>query len=77
MIEERITSFDISADGVIHVRKTTFVLVDGEVIGSRHWRTVLQPHDPNAEAVLGAEPFYLSQAQYAWANANLPESAHA
>jgi hypothetical protein len=67
-----ISQFDIRNDGVIHVRKTTEVLRDEAVLASSHWRCVLEPNDPTAEEVLGAEPYFLDQAQYAWAN--LPQA---
>jgi hypothetical protein len=67
-VHESISQFDIRDDGVIHVRKTTTVTLNGVVIGSQHWRTVLQPNDPKAEEVLGEGSFYLSLAQQAWAS---------
>jgi hypothetical protein len=70
-----ISQFDVRADGQILVRKTTEVLRDDTVIATTYWRCVLRPNDPDAQAVLGAEPFFLDQAQHAWAN--LPEPANA
>jgi hypothetical protein len=70
-----ISQFDVRKDGQILVRKTTEVLRDDVVIATTYWRCVLRPNDPNAQAVLGAEPFFLDQAQHAWAN--LPESGNA
>ena len=67
-----ISQFDVRHDGVIQVRKTTEVLRDGVVIATTYWRTVLIPNDPSAADVLGDEPFFLDQAQHAWAN--LPEA---
>jgi hypothetical protein len=67
-VQESISQFDIRDDGVIHVRKTTVVTLNGAVIGSQHWRTVLQPNDPKAVEVLGEGSFYLNQAQHAWAS---------
>lgn len=72
IVQESISQFDVREDGTIHVRKTTQVTLNGQVIGSSHWRTVLKPNDPKAEEVLGAGSFFLSQAQHAWAN--LPEA---
>ena len=68
VVNESITQFDIRDDGLIHVRKTTTVTLNGVVIGSQHWRTVLQPNDPKAVEVLGEGSFYLSLAQQAWAS---------
>jgi hypothetical protein len=67
-VQKSISQFDIRDDGVIHVRKTTTVTLNGVVIGSQHWRTVLQPNGPSATDVLGDEPFYLNLAQQAWAS---------
>jgi hypothetical protein len=68
VVNQSITQFDIRDDGPIHVRKTTTVTLDDQVIGTQHWRTVLQPNDARAEEVLGAGSFYLSLAQQAWAS---------
>jgi len=70
-----ISQFDVRNDGQILVRKTTEVLRDDVVIASSHWRCVLRPNDPSAAQVLGDEPFFLDQAQHAWAN--LPEPVNA
>ena len=67
-IETHISQFNVGSDGVIHVRKTRTVFLDGAVIATSYWRTVLQPNDPNAESVLSAEPYFLNLAQQAWAN---------
>ena len=75
IISESISQFDVRDDGIIHVRKTTKVTLDGAVVGTQHWRCVLEPNDPKAEEVLGAGSFYLSLAQHAWAN--LPEPVNA
>jgi hypothetical protein len=61
-----VSQFDIQPTGCIGVRKTTDILKDGTVISSTYWRTTLVPNDPNAESVLGAEPYYLNIANYAW-----------
>lgn len=75
VVSESISQFDVRDDGIIHVRKTTTVTLNGAVIGTQHWRTVLDPNDPKAEEVLGEGSFYLSLAQQAWAN--LPEPGNA
>lgn len=62
-----ISEFNIQPDGSIGVRKTTEVLKDGEVISSTYWRCVLAVNDPQAQEVLGAEPWYLGIANNAWA----------
>lgn len=66
--EERvfISEFNVQRDGSIGVRKTTEVLKDGEVISQTYWRCVLAVNDPQANEVLGAEPWYLDIANYAW-----------
>ena len=66
--EERvfISEFNVQALGSIGVRKTTEVLKDGEVISQTYWRCVLSVNDPQAQEVLGAEPWYLNLAQDAW-----------
>jgi len=67
--EERvfISEFNVQSNGSIGVRKTTEVLKDGEVISQKYWRTVLAVNDPQANEVLGAEPWYLGIANNAWA----------
>ena len=74
MLTERsfVSHFNVRADGRIEVRKTTEVARDGAVIATQYWRRVLEPNDPTAQAVLGAEPYFLSLAQQAWAN--LPQA---
>ena len=67
-----ISQFDVRKDGQIQVRKTIEILRDDAVISTTYWRTVLRPNDPSAEQVLGEEPFFLDQAQHAWAN--LPQA---
>ncbi len=66
--EERvfISEFNVQSNGSIGVRKTTEVLKDGEVISQTYWRCVLGVNDPQAQEVLGAEPWYLDIANYAW-----------
>jgi len=61
-----VSEFNIQPNGCIGVRKTTEVLKDGVVISSTYWRTTLVPNDPQAQDVLGAEPYYLNIANYAW-----------
>jgi hypothetical protein len=72
IVREFISQFNVRADGKIEVRKTTEVLLGEQVVGTQHWRCVLEPNDTRAAEVLGAEPFFLDQAQYAWAN--LPQA---
>jgi hypothetical protein len=69
MIEEviYISGFNVKLDGTIEVRKTTDVTKDGAVIASSYWRTVLQVNDPSADEVLGAEGYYRTLANDAWA----------
>jgi len=66
--EERvfISEFNVQPSGSIGVRKTTEVLKDGEVISQTYWRCVLSVNDPQAQEVLGAEPWYLNLAHDAW-----------
>jgi hypothetical protein len=61
-----VSEFNIQPTGCIGVRKTTEVLKDGVVVSSTYWRCVLMPNDPQAQDVLGAEPYYLNIANYAW-----------
>lgn len=75
VVNEFISEFTVREDGKIGVRKTTTVTLNGAVIGSNHWRCVLEPNDPRADEVLGAGSFYMNLAQHAWAN--LPENGNA
>lgn len=61
-----ISEFNIKPSGSIGVRKTTEVLKDDAVISQTYWRCVLSPNDPQANTVLGDEPYYLNLAQAAW-----------
>jgi hypothetical protein len=61
-----ISEFNILPSKSIGVRKTTEVAKDGAVISQTYWRCVLAPHDPQAQAVLGDEPYYLTLATEAW-----------
>jgi hypothetical protein len=61
-----ISEFNILPSKSIGVRKTTEVLKDGAVISQTYWRCVLAPHDPQTQAVLGDEPYYLTLATEAW-----------
>lgn len=61
-----VSEFNIQPTGCIGVRKTTEVLKDGVGVSSTYWRCVLVPNDPQAQDVLGAEPYYLNIANYAW-----------
>lgn len=69
MLTERvyIEHFVVQPDKKIYVRKITEVQRDGVIIASGAWSTILQINDPQAESVLGAEPYYLNLAQQAWA----------
>ena len=66
--EERVfvSEFNVLPSKSIGVRKTTEVLKDGASISQSYWRCVLAPHDPQAQAVLGDEPYYYNLAQAAW-----------
>jgi len=66
--EERVfvSEFNVLPSKSIGVRKTTEVLKDGEVISQTYWRCVLAVNDPQANEVLGAEPWYLGIANNAW-----------
>jgi hypothetical protein len=68
-----ISEFNILPNHSIGVRKTTEILRDGEPISASYWRCVLAPHDPQAEAVLGDEPYYLHLAEEAWKDTPVPE----
>lgn len=61
-----ISEFNILPSGNINVRKTTEILKDEVSVSSSYWRCVLAPNDPQANTVLGSEPYYLSLAQSAW-----------
>jgi len=61
-----ISEFNVQPSGNIEVRKTTEILKDDVVISQTYWRCVLSPNDPQADAVLGDEPYYLNLAQTAW-----------
>ena len=63
-----ISLFDIQPSGSINVRKTTDIRRNGVSISQTYWRVVLSPNDPQAQDVLGDEPFYLALAQQAWAS---------
>ena len=67
-----ISEFNILPSKSIGVRKTTEVLKDGAVISQTYWRCVLAPHDPQAQAVLGDEPYYLTLATEAWKDIPVP-----
>ena len=62
-----ISLFDIQPSGSINVRKTTEIRRNGVSISQTYWRVVLSPNDPQAQDVLGDEPFYVTLAQQAWA----------
>jgi hypothetical protein len=61
-----VSEFNIQPNGCIGIRKTTEILKDGQIISQTYWRCVLIPNDPQAQAVLGDEPYYLDIANYAW-----------
>jgi len=67
-----ISEFNILPSKSIGVRKTTEVLKDETVISQTYWRCVLAPHDPQTDAVLGDEPYYLTLAQEAWKDIPVP-----
>lgn len=69
MLTERvyIEQFVVQSDKTIRVRKITEVQRDGVIIASGAWSTILQVNDPETQAVLGDEPYYLGLAQQAWA----------
>lgn len=61
-----ISAFDINAEGHIHVEKKTQIVKDNVVIATNNWRCVLGAHDPQAESVLGSEPYFYNLALKAW-----------
>lgn len=71
-----ISQFDVQSNKSIGIRKTIEILrretVNGKevdtVVSSTFWRTVLAPHDPKTQDVLGDEEFYLNLAFVAWAD---------
>lgn len=64
-----ISEFNILPNGIINVRKTIEFRRNGVVVAQEPpWRCALLPNDPQATAVLGDEPYYLSLAQQAWAS---------
>lgn len=65
-----ISEFSVFPNGNIGVRKTIDVLRDGQPFARQNWRVVLGVNDPQAEAVLGDEPYYYNLAQQAWAGLN-------
>lgn len=67
-----ISEFNILPNKSIGVRKTTEVSKDGAVISQTYWRCVLAPHDPQTQAVLGDEPYYLTLATEAWKDVPVP-----
>ena len=67
-----VSEFNVRSDGTIHVRKTTEILKDGASVSQTYWRCVLQPNDPQAQDVLGAEPYYFNLAQDAWKDIPVP-----
>lgn len=69
-LQERVfvSQFTVLPSKQIQVRKTTEISRDGAVLSATYWRCVLDPNDPQTQAVLGDEPYYLQLAQAAWAN---------
>lgn len=63
-----ISEFNVLPSKAIQIRKTTEISKDSAVISQTYSRCLLNPHDPQAEAVLGNEPYYLTLAQAAWAD---------
>lgn len=78
MLSERvyISQFDIRPNGMINVRVSTDIMLNDNIIASgQPWRCALRPNDPEAELVLGAEPFYLNLARQVWASLPEPDPA--
>lgn len=65
-----IAEFNVYPDGKIGVKKVIDILRNGIAIARTPWRRVLNPNDPDAEAVLGDEPYYYNLALQAWAGLN-------
>lgn len=68
--QRRISEFNVYPNGNIGIRQTIDVLRDGQSIATTYWRVVLSPNDPQAETVLGDEPYYYNLALQAWAALN-------
>lgn len=68
--QRRISEFTIHPNGNIGIRQTIDVLRDGLPFARQNWRVVLGVNDPQAEAVLGEEPYYYNLALQAWAGLN-------
>lgn len=67
-----ISEFNVLPDKSIGVRKTTAITKDGTVIAESYWRCVLNPHDPQTQAVLGDYEYYYNLAQDAWKDIPVP-----
>ena len=72
MLTERrhISEFTVFPNGNIGIRQTIDVLRDGRPFARENWRVVLGVNDPQAETVLGDEPYYYNLALQAWAALN-------
>lgn len=68
--QRRIDEFTIFSNGNIGIRQIVDVFRDGQPFARQNWRAVLIPNDPQAEAVLGEEPYYYNLALQAWAGLN-------
>lgn len=68
--QRRISEFNIYPDGKIAVRVSIDIFRDGLAIARTNLRSVLNPNDPETEAVLGDEPYYYNLALQAWAALN-------
>jgi len=73
MLTERqfISVFNVLPTRHIEVRTTLEISRDDVVVSQSYQRYVLAPHDPQAESVLGAEPYYLALAETAWADVSV------
>ena len=68
--QSRIAEFNVYPDGKIGVKKVIDIYRDGIAIARTPWRRVLNPNDPEAETILGDEPYYYNLALQAWAALN-------
>lgn len=68
--QSHIAEFNIYPDGKIGVKKVIDIYRDSIAIARTPWRRVLNPNDPEAEAILGDEPYYYNLALQAWASLN-------
>ena len=68
--QRHISEFTVFPNGNIGIRQTIDVLRDGRPFARENWRVVLGVNDPQAETVLGDEPYYYNLALQAWAALN-------